>query len=299
MYCKNNHKKENISIKEFDNIQKNDISKIVCDICKINNIYNNEIYKCITCGNNICSLCKSKHDNKHIIIKHEERNIICNKHNEKYVKYCNECNKNICIQCIKEHENHKNINFTDIINKIVDNNEYKEYIDKLINNINEIIYKLEDIKKIMLIYKNKNYKIINNKNRNYEILENIQEFNKYNNKIIEDIKEIINDNNIINKFKNIMNIYNKINYNNIIIGEIEIKEDDINKEIRIINSFEQCKRENKLEDKEDDFKYENEKEIKDNCEIKINNIIIPFNYFYKFNKIGKYKILFTRRRLCG
>ena len=38
-----------------------------------------------------------------------------------------------------------------------------------------------------------------------------------------------------------MNIYTKINTpinNNIIIGEIEIKNEDINKDIRIINSFE-------------------------------------------------------------
>ena len=65
-----------------------------------------------------------------------------------------------------------------------------------------------------------------------------------------------------------------MNNNNIIIAEIGIKEDDINKGIRIINSFEKWKRENKLWGyKEEDYKYENEKEIKENCKIKINNII--------------------------
>ena len=59
---------------------------------------------------------------------------------------------------------------------------------------------------------------------------------------------------------------------NYIIGEIEIQEKDINKDMRIINTFEQTKRENnRWGYKEDDYKYENEKEIKDNCEIKINN----------------------------
>ena len=108
--CKNNHKIDNISIKEFDNTQKIDISKIICDICKIknkSNMDNNEIYKCIICENNICPLCKLKHDNKHIIVKYEDRNIICNKHNEKYIKYCNECNKDICMECLKEHKNIK------------------------------------------------------------------------------------------------------------------------------------------------------------------------------------------------
>ena len=137
---------------------------IICDICKINNksnIYNNEIYKCITCGNNICPLCKSKHDNKHIIVKYEERNIKCKKHNENYVKYCKKCSENICMECIEEHYDHEGINYTDIIIKI-NNNEFKEYRDKLIENINEIIYKLENIKENMKIYYNKSNIIINN-----------------------------------------------------------------------------------------------------------------------------------------
>ena len=36
----------------------------------------------------------------------------------------------------------------------------------------------------------------------------------------------------------------------------------------------------------------NEKEIKENCEIKINNEIIPFSYFHKFKNKGKYKITY-------
>ena len=37
---------------------------------------------------------------------------------------------------------------------------------------------------------------------------------------------------------------------------------------------------------EEDKDFEDEKEIKENCEIKINDIIIPFSFFYKFNKAG-------------
>ena len=74
---------------------------------------------------NISPLCKSKHENKHIIVKYENRNIICNKHNEKYIKYCNECNKDICMECIIEHKNHKGIYYGEIIENIDNNNEYK------------------------------------------------------------------------------------------------------------------------------------------------------------------------------
>ena len=70
--CKNNHKIENMSIKEFNNLQKIDESKIICEICKINNkskAYKNEMNYCLTCKKIICPLCKSKHNNDHIIIK--------------------------------------------------------------------------------------------------------------------------------------------------------------------------------------------------------------------------------------
>ena len=323
--CKNNHKIENKSIKEFDKLQKIDESKIICEICNINNknkTYKNEMNFCLTCKKIICPLCKSKHDNNHILIKYEDRNIICNKHNDKYVKYCNQCNANICMQCIKGHKSHKGIYFGDIMANMDNNNEIKKYIDILINNLDEIIKKLEEVKENMILYYNKFNNIINNKNINYEILQNIKEFNNYNNKMLEDIKEIINENNINNKFNKIMKIYEKINNrenntinneenniinkkenniinikenntknNNFIIAEIDINENYLNKDIRIINSFEQWKRENKwIKDKEDDYKYKNEKEIKENCIIKINDEIILFNYFCKFNRKGKYKI---------
>ena len=104
--------------------------------------------------------------------------------------------------------------------------------------------------------------------------------------------------NTINLSKNIISIFNHIkNYNNnYIIAEIEIKEKDINKEIRIINSYEEYKRKYGLDYHENDYKYENENEIKENCEIKINNNIIPFSYYYKFKNKGKYTIEYTFKK---
>ena len=72
---------------------------------------------------------------------------------------------------------------------------------------------------------------------------------------------------------------------NEIKAEIEIKQKDINKNIRIINSFEDYNR-----DFEFDDNYKNEKEIKEKCEIFINNNKISFNYFYELEKEGKYEI---------
>ena len=53
---------------------------------------------------------------------------------------------------------------------------------------------------------------------------------------------------------------NKFNY---IKSEIVIKDSDVNKDIRIINSYEQIKRESKIEDR--NYNYDNESEIKENC----------------------------------
>ena len=94
--------------------------------------------------------------------------------------------------------------------------------------------------------------------------------------------------NITNEEDNNMNIPNKeenkkLNENilnnkdnNYIIAEINIDKNNLNERIRIINSFEQTIKEyggnifNEIK-KEDYYKYENEKEIKDNCVIEINN----------------------------
>ena len=70
---------------------------------------------------------------------------------------------------------------------------------------------------------------------------------------------------------------------NEINGEIHINRYQIDSAVRIINLYEEAKREyNYLEDKDNG----NEKEIIENIEIKINNQIIPFSYFYKFKKEG-------------
>ena len=74
------------------------------------------------------------------------------------------------------------------------------------------------------------------------------------------------------------------------IAEIIIGPEDINKDIQIINSFENYQRINKLEQKAEDEQYKNEEEIKQNVQIKINENLIDFSYTYKFDKIGKHKI---------
>ena len=137
--------------------------------------------------------------------------------------------------CEQEHNEHNIINYGKLIpndNKI--NNELKqleEAKNKLQNDIDDIILKLNRIKNNIEIYYNINKNIINNFNKekiNYEILYNINYI--YNIDIIENINDIINDDDIQNKFNKLIDIYNKMNsYNSISISySINKGNDEIN-----------------------------------------------------------------------
>ena len=118
--CKNGHTKENIKLDEFENTQCLDISQIKCDICKEknkSNTFNNEFYICYDCKINLCPLCKSIHDQTHSIINYDNKNYICNKHNEAFIEYCEDCKIDICLSCSDEHKNHKIISYKKLFNR--------------------------------------------------------------------------------------------------------------------------------------------------------------------------------------
>ena len=224
--CKNGHKINDILFNEFENTQKIDISKITCINCNKNNKFNscdNEFFRCITCNSNLCPLCKSFHDKEHKIINYDKRNYICIKHNESFIRYCYKCKLNICIKCENEHKNHKAIYLHDLMsNNLLDEmNDFKKRINDLNENIKNIILKLNYVIYNIEIY----YKISNNiiynyekqNNINYYTIKNIDEIINFKNIITEDIKKIIDENDIKNKMNYIINIYdkmNKVNNNN-------------------------------------------------------------------------------------
>jgi len=227
-------------------------------------------------------------------IKDEKMKDICQ-------KYVNKINKDInsLVYLYGGNQLNFNLNYNEqanIIDKernimkvlVYDNNEYicnkcgekikikKEKIDNIIlsiNNMNDTINGIKlNIDNIIKISKDN---LVNLQLKNVNILLNT---------LNDDIK------NINDKLNNLININNEIkikNENNYIIAEIEIKENDINKDIRIINSYEESLRINKYIKKNENCN--NEEEIK-KCIIKINEKIIPFNYIHKFESKGKYTI---------
>ncbi len=116
---------------------------------------------------------------------------------------------------------------------------------------------------------------------NFKIIGIHQAGNKEDNKGIF-MKNILNDINNIN--------YKENNLNNYIICEYHIKKEKINQPIQIINSYEETKRKYPDGNWKNIKAIENEKEIKENCEIYLNNKRIDFCYEYKFEKEDKNEI---------
>ena len=72
-------------------------------------------------------------------------------------------------------------------------------------------------------------------------------------------------------------------------GKIYISQNDVFKNIRIINSYESLMGSNEKKIIEE---LKNEEQIKE-CEITIDGKIIPFSYFYQFEKEGEYQIKYN------
>ena len=137
--CCNGHINDGIKIDDFPKTQEINISLIVCEQCKIKNkgnTWNNEFYRCLNCKKNICVLCKSNHDTNHNIIKYEQKNYVCPKHNDLYIKYCKQCNNDICYLCETEHKDHEIIALFD----------YKPDMEKTKKRLIEIKKELDEFK---------------------------------------------------------------------------------------------------------------------------------------------------------
>jgi len=234
--CSNGHNIENILLDEFEETQNINLEEIICNICKNYNksiSFNNIFYKCLTCNNNICPLCKPTHDKNHIIINYDEKYYVCNEHNDKYMLYCEDCNKNLCTLC-DGHKNHKRIFFVDVLPKKEEIKEKLKYLKSTIDEFNSeikvLICRLNEVtNKINIYYKIYEDMINNydNKNRNYEIIYNINQFKD--NNIEKELTKIIRCDNIFEKYKSILNIYTKMNNDeiNIIYNIKGLKEVDL------------------------------------------------------------------------
>ena len=216
--CVNNHINNSIGLLKFPETQKVDISKIICDKCKVNNkgeSTNYDFYKCFTCEKNLCVLCKITHPSDHNVMKDDLINNICPKHNEQLIKFCVQCNLNTCFSCEEKHRKHKTINLVDLKPNIDEKKnkllQLKKEIETFKNEIKSAMTKLNKLEEALDIFYEINNDILSKyemKKRNYQILENIKLID--NNEIFNRLKEINKVTDFKEKIKNIFDLYFKI-----------------------------------------------------------------------------------------
>ena len=166
--CKNNHQRNNISLNEYEQTQKIDFDNI---------------------------------------INYENKNYICEKHNESFINYCDICKKDICYRCKNiSCKEHKIIEF-DFFKK----EELEKTMEDLKDTIDKFKFKIDIIKDIFdrmintfdLYYKI-NKGIIDNYNeskRNYYKLQNLSYLKNNNKEIIKYINDINNNDSIFEIYK--------------------------------------------------------------------------------------------------
>ena len=242
--CKNGHTTDNIKFNEFNIKQNIDISQIKCDKCKNkskSDTFNNEFFICNECNMNLCPLCKSVHDKSHSIINYDNKNYICNKHDDTFIKYCEDCKMDLCLSCANEHKDHKVLLYED---KLIDMKKLRKKMDNLnsvINqvkkNLDEIINKLKKLKENLDEYYNINNNIINNyknnKKRNYNILVNLSNIDK---NIDSEIFKLQREFNYGFNLNKLIYLYTEINDENLEI-EIKYKPNDHNQKLRLFGDI--------------------------------------------------------------
>ena len=227
--CKNGHTSY-LLFNEFEESQKIDEAKIICNNCCTNNkanSYKNIMNICNTCKMNLCLLCAEKHDKNHNIINYEQKYYTCELHNRFFNSYCEHCKKDICVLCEPNHQQHQIISYSKILPNIPLLNKSKQLMKKLLEEldkkITEVINKMNNIKINLEIYYNLVENMINNyseKNINFKILRNMYDIvtiEKQN--IFKDINKINIDtgnflNNITIIYEQMNNKFNVVNNNN-------------------------------------------------------------------------------------
>ena len=217
--CKNNHNIKEILLHKYEETQKMNISLIKCNICNKNNKGNtrdNLFFFCSTCNKNICPLCKSVHDKDHVIIDYDEKNYVCNQHKEPFNKFCETCKKNICLICENKHNGHILFELGSLLTDEKDllkiQVDLKNVIDKYKDKVNYIYETFDKMLNILNTFYNMSNYIINNYNknkRNYYILKNLNYLKNNNEKLIRELNDLINNDDLSGLFAfSVNNFYN-------------------------------------------------------------------------------------------
>ena len=196
--------------------------------------------------------------------------MVCQKHLKNFNFYCTDCKRNICELCLDNHKSHKIISFLDIglteneinqFDKLIKEFDINfETFSKIKNGIVKLINKMKLSKENTTIYEND----LKNNFKQYYI-----DFFEYVNKELKSYENL--------------NLIKLVEFENLGYCEHLIQKKDENDELnrQILNCYEGIIKEfPNFEGKN------NENELKEKCELYINNEKIDFCFNYKFPQEG-------------
>ena len=162
-HCRNNHKGENIPIKDFISLSIKEFKDILCKYCSLNYQKNIDIklYYCYKCQKFICESDKNKHEaecKNNILIELEKIDLTCLIHGNNLSHFCNDCKISVCDLC-KEHKNHNKNTIDELNFKDWERKDLLTEIENNLNNLEKIYNKIKNVlfKKITDVYEiNKN-----------------------------------------------------------------------------------------------------------------------------------------------
>ena len=232
--------------------------------------YTKGFYKCLNCSKLIKDrsiyFCKDhydQHDKEHLCVKYDKKNYYCINHFRQFIKYCFTHKENLCEECEKGHENcniAKYQSMTPNIDKLKDSlNTMEKNIKNLQIVINDLKYRLDGA---MRVFKRYHYiakdiigkfELFNQDLKNHRILKSLWNLQYSNKRMNDELKKIIEEEDINRKIDQVIYIYekkeeNKKNKNKILdeINENKNEDDDWWEEIQ-----KQSKRKSKNDKKEE------------------------------------------------
>ena len=235
--CHKKHELSNILLSQFKQTQKIDESKIFCDKCNTikAEVTGNQLFKCYNCNINICPVCKYDHDKSHLLVDYESLNFVCHTHGEKNIFYCPECHENICDLCACDHDNKHNLIY---LRQIFEDKNFQQNFNDFILKLDACKIKIQNLIKILrqvFINIDSYYNICKSlfnrfdlKRKNYQLVMSLNNLNKYNQSISDDIDAILNTKienkfNVLYKMSEKMKIPKKYDFKYLIGNQEKIK----------------------------------------------------------------------------
>ena len=274
--CKHDHSDNEVYDQYIylQNIDNNEIrcSEPNCD-GQTQQDYTKGFYKCLNCSKLIKDrsiyFCKDhfeQHDKEHLCVKYDKKNYYCVNHFRKFIKYCFTHKENLCEECEKVHGSCKIAKYKSMTPDIDKLKESLKTMEKNIRNlqivINDLKYRLDGA---MRIFKRYHYiakdivgkfELFNQDLKNHRILRSLWNLQTSNKKMNDELTQIIQEEDILQKIKLTTNIYeknkeNRENKNKILVGLNENKNefDDWWEEIQ--EFLKQSKRKTKNEKEEE------------------------------------------------